>query len=1075
MRSRTFFRFLRTVSVVVLFFFVWTFGPIWQVVAYAATGQGTDARVQTTDSNRKTGANSIPADSNSAKFEKALDEMREKAGKAEEKAGRGEAATEEIGAIKAKKAEIESLDIELRKEFAATEKKLKDAKLPQEILNRHYKFVKHYDDNYNELKRNLDGHEKAHNAQDKVKEKEFLQKIKAHLEKTKPPKKAKHFNPDRLPTGTRNLKPVQISSWFNRAIDWLIPSAEAADLAPTSADLAETIETQQTQEIRDLAQKLGGTSVSLYEYVRNIYTYEPYAGSTKGAVQTLREKSGNEWDQTSLLIALYRASGIPCRYVVGTVEIPIDSTMSWLGVEDAKMAATLLSTLGRPTSLVISGGKITAIRTQQVWVRAFVPFLYSRGATSGSGDMWVDVDPSFKGQIVTKTLTVTGVPVFDQTSYLSTFRTESPFDFYRAQLQSFLDTNNPGYVPEALAWENEITPERFGVLIGQPPYIIKSVIGTYNEIPDAYRQKFTLSITDPASGDSLLYYSAPMPQIIGKRMTLSYIPATTADADVIANYGGLYSTPTYLTMLKPEIKIDGVSVAQGNTIGSGHEQKMEFIFDTTIDQGRVENIIVAGGYYAIGLGARSGDTRENILERTNQLATIAGKIDLNDPATLDQKLGEILYLSAVVYHQNLDAITKKIAALDRVVDVRDVSEMMYFLTLKVDSAFGMPTKITPAGITGDMDRNLHTVVPVNGDMNRIKPFMQLQGNVSSFLEHDVTEKIYRTQALSAVKGIQLAHDTGIPVHTINSQNISTELPMLQLSSELKADIANAVSAGQEVLVPERNLALGIWSGVGYIVQDQNNGKGAYLISGGYGGIVTVRNDVTQDLVNASMPELASQTNNATHRIQICYPGEDNYSGTSDDICYSTYVIGELEEDCPNDANCSKKYQIGNINFAQRLIKLDEHGDYAHLTKNITASNWQSQDGALYMRAGVSILSVIEILLTRFSCSKANTETSSGSGFRTYTRNLTLSGHSNTSHHLDGVAADIIIDTPLYPYIKNPPQCAVLNDAYRLWGGFSEVLSEGHGTAHIATPSNPNNDIAKYPADWSLDNCDYIYK
>lgn len=57
--------------------------------------------------------------------------------------------------LSAGKGELSGLDVEIRKQFAETEKKLKDAKLPAEILERHYKFVKHYDDNLAELKGNI--------------------------------------------------------------------------------------------------------------------------------------------------------------------------------------------------------------------------------------------------------------------------------------------------------------------------------------------------------------------------------------------------------------------------------------------------------------------------------------------------------------------------------------------------------------------------------------------------------------------------------------------------------------------------------------------------------------------------------------------------------------------------------------------------------------------------------------------------------------------------------------------------------------------------------------------------------
>src|SRR6266568_7012632 len=59
------------------------------------------------------------------------------------------------------KGEIETLDADIHKQFAATEKRLKDAKLPAEILERHNRFVKHYDDNLSELKGNLERLDKA--------------------------------------------------------------------------------------------------------------------------------------------------------------------------------------------------------------------------------------------------------------------------------------------------------------------------------------------------------------------------------------------------------------------------------------------------------------------------------------------------------------------------------------------------------------------------------------------------------------------------------------------------------------------------------------------------------------------------------------------------------------------------------------------------------------------------------------------------------------------------------------------------------------------------------------------------
>jgi hypothetical protein len=50
-----------------------------------------------------------------------------------------------------------------------------------------------------------------------------------------------------------------------------------------------------------------------------------------------------------------------------------------------------------------------------------------------------------------------------------------------------------------------------------------------------------------------------------------------------------------------------------------------------------------------------------------------------------------------------------------------------------------------------------------------------------------------------------------------------------------SDINTAVAQGKTVLVPQTNVNIGPWSGVGYIIQDETTGAGAYLISGGASG------------------------------------------------------------------------------------------------------------------------------------------------------------------------------------------------------------------------------------------------
>jgi hypothetical protein len=110
----------------------------------------------------------------------------------------------------------------------------------------------------------------------------------------------------------------------------------------------------------------------------------------------------------------------------------------------------------------------------------------------------------------------------------------------------------------------------------------------------------------------------------------------------------------------------------------------------------------------------------------------------------------------------------------------------------------------------------------------------------SAMEHLVPEQMFSTEeapanGISAVKAIQLAAAEGQKIYTITQQNLSIALQQLQLSSEIKADIRNAVNAGMEVTTHQHPVNFFGSQSVGYILLDPNTGAGAYRVSGGENG------------------------------------------------------------------------------------------------------------------------------------------------------------------------------------------------------------------------------------------------
>ena len=80
-------------------------------------------------------------------------------------------------------------------------------------------------------------------------------------------------------------------------------------------------------EIVALANQLTGSftnpldkATAIFEYVRDGISYSYYYDTYYGAVGTLHSRQGNCVDQAHLSIALYRAAGLPARYVHGTCQ-----------------------------------------------------------------------------------------------------------------------------------------------------------------------------------------------------------------------------------------------------------------------------------------------------------------------------------------------------------------------------------------------------------------------------------------------------------------------------------------------------------------------------------------------------------------------------------------------------------------------------------------------------------------------------------------------------------------------------------------------------------------------------------
>jgi hypothetical protein len=833
-------KYSRTIAAVVLGFFTWTSGGVFSV-AHAAQDAVKNGKAQEQQQKKAEGAEE--------RFSRLTEEL---TGVLADPKGDVEGKKQRLTAAKG---EIAALDVDIRKQFAETEKRLKDAKLPAEILERHYRFVKHYDDNLAELKGNI---ERVEKAKGKVEVEAEVEKTRQHLERVKAPSRHQKLDPNNLPhrqpkvikreprmkkeefekdlkkdkNAWRSQKRIMVASAGSLA-GLLVSGSVGAIAPPTADDLAETIEVQFTPEIRAKAQELGNSPVRIFEWVRNNIENEPYYGSMKGAQQTLLEKSGNDFDQASLLIALLRAASIPAKYVSGTIELPIDRVMSWLGVKDPITAANIVASGGIPAKAGLSGGKISSVRLEHVWVEAFVSMYPSFGAKNGPGNAWTPIDPSFKEHELNDSLDLSKIVKFNESDYLRTQSQLPPSLTYLFALEDYHTANYQGGMHE-MFYLKKIKENEFGVLLGTLPYKTVAVGSKFTSIDAASRHKISIGLRDPVTDDSRSITKGVC-ELTGKKITVSYAPASDQDSAVMANYGGLLKTPAYLEKVKALVKIDDTVVLEGPPINMGDSLKLSLQFTSPGSFGDyIETEMAAGVYYNIGLSAlnvASKQARGGLDNSENPVGTFYDSINNGD-----DQVGKVLHNIGLQYFTHTNNASRLLEGVMHIYNTRAENAGFVSVSAKYRELFGIT--VSPpiiAGLTIDIPRYVQSPFSITGDKEQEKAFTKIQGLNTSYFEHAIWESFSGIDSVSTVKLLQLSNEAGLPIYTINSANVNATLPLLRQTEQVKDDIRNVVAAGEEVTIPGSYITRNEWQGTGYMVRNPGTGEGVYMISSGLSG------------------------------------------------------------------------------------------------------------------------------------------------------------------------------------------------------------------------------------------------
>ena len=756
------------------------------IVAVTSLAQSTDARIGSLSRqvSPRILANRVP--SVGERLGDALDQTRANLAKIENRLQEGPPSFDVAAALHEERQKLAVLDEAYQREFATIESKLRRAGLtPRELAPPHAArgdFTAHY-------KKTKAGSQAGVDLLSREAANHDAAWVRAEVAK--------------LRVGLGAAAPGQRSGVADRGAGRLAPRVMPAAVQPTLAtdpptpeDLAPNGAVVLTPDIVAQAAGLGNSPAALFAYVYNTVQFAPYYMLVQNSESVLWSGKGNDADQATLLIALLRASGIPARYAMGHITVPVADAINWMGVKD-KAAATAFLKLN-----TIETDQGSSFDVVHVWVEAWL--------NTSTGDAWVPMTPSIKRQTFQPGLSLTQ-PAFNRTQFLGTVQSSLASEVYASQLLSTFQQTYPGQDFSAAAYTGTITPVT-GATLPTFPYPITQVNNRGSSLP-----AHSIGVILYLGSTTYFSQTLSMPLVSTESVTLSFTPATAADQSTINSFGGLANTPAGMVKLLPQLRVNEVVTATGSTaipyaksisLEVTHTESFQTspaqTYGHTINVG--DNIAVTVGYNQI--------SDRLVASRTDAMLSQVST------AASDVVTRELLSLAGIRYFQRLETEKQRVFVPLQILPVLPFpEECLTGASVQVINLFDRPFLATPASVRIDaqgiavraFDLNAGGVeaLSVPADLN----VSRAAEAASSGLENQLWEELVLIPSISTIKALQMNTQNNTPMLVINS---AAGVATVKAPSSLASSLTSEIAAGATITISQQATVFGVWTGFGWI-------------------------------------------------------------------------------------------------------------------------------------------------------------------------------------------------------------------------------------------------------------------
>lgn len=578
-----------------------------------------------------------------------------------------------------------------------------------------------------------------------------------------------------------------------------------------------------TPEIHALARGLDNDPKKIFDYVHNHIDFVPYFGSKKGAQLTLLERSGNDWDQSALLVALLRDAGYDASYQFGRMLMLYSSATNnqnltnWLGLakdtgnftSNATLVANLLTTRGYRATLTSDPG----IGFDRTWVLCTISNVtYSldpsfKVYTNTTGIDWATAVGINRSNLLAAAGGTTNASP-DYVVSLNETNLNTQLVSYATNFLSFLRNEHPNASVEEIMGSRRIVEEHISSLSNAMPFtlaIVASTNGQFSAIPTAYMSQIRVQF---GNVNHVIY----MPELQGQRLSLTF-----------DNTNGVLWLDD--TVRAQETNGSGSSVAVTLSIDHPHTW--------------AGNNLVTNDFTGRNDQTFTTTYRRTVSGRVPRYALI---YSFEPSPDLLRKRQEQLdsYLALGFTNGSRQVVTETLNVmglnwlLQSTLDYKLVGQQRGMLFQR-HHAFGRMAQEESYFV--DVNMIVNGYFQNTGDSAKRDQHAVVAGYLASAMEHGVVEQMQagNNDAISTIKMVHVSNQRGDRLYRATSANWSAIQSQLQgYTSTQVQEINKEITNGAAVLLPRKATnVINQWSGMAYASRTTNGLK--MIITGGYNG------------------------------------------------------------------------------------------------------------------------------------------------------------------------------------------------------------------------------------------------